>query len=172
MGAVADASVRQLGASECRVPRRFIAVSFHRLFLSRLLPSRACLRFVGCIFVSSSAEPAQWRSRFIHRWRALAYAAPQPGIPGPPQHDRFGVSVVRCFIVAPFRGRLPPGLCAQDVCCERAAPGYGAQTGTATGYERRSFTCRCRLEWIFLFWTWMMIPVHERRPSCDDSSPC
>jgi len=28
-------------------PRRFIAVSFHRLFLGRLLPSRACFRFTG-----------------------------------------------------------------------------------------------------------------------------
>jgi hypothetical protein len=48
-GSAADASISQVGRSECCAPRRFIAVSFHRLFLGRLLPSRACFRFTGCV---------------------------------------------------------------------------------------------------------------------------
>ena len=49
----------------CCAPRPLIAVSFHRLLLGRLLPSRACFRFAGYIFCRSSARLAQCLLRFI-----------------------------------------------------------------------------------------------------------
>jgi hypothetical protein len=42
---------KKKGAGHCfaHPGRSFIAVSFHRLFLGRLLPSRACFRFAGSL---------------------------------------------------------------------------------------------------------------------------
>jgi hypothetical protein len=51
-----------LGRSNRRgaTPLRIIAVSFHRLFLGRLLPSRACFRFAGSTIYTSITR--SWRN--------------------------------------------------------------------------------------------------------------